>query len=219
MFGDLYCVRSPGDFLRLLIFGLLLLSLPAIALASNDLGSGSSKGARFRFLSGLKLQRASMLSKDDDVKKRSLNGAGLDALAGLSIGSFIFGAGATFTKFYQSTDKDDVSGTDTSGSLLQYQAAAGFGLGKFCLIGRYYFGADYQLSQKTDAGDRSSYSAPEASYGISLLYRTGGRSFWSVDYQSVHFTKAKIGGVNRDRSSSDEQITLDAIGIGYGFMF
>ena len=160
-----------------------------------------------------------MMSKDDFVEKRSLNGVGADALAGVNIGPLIIGAGAAYTKFYQSTDKDDVSGTDTSGDLTQYQAAAGLALGKFCLLGKYYFKADYKLSQKTSGGDNSTYSDADASYGASLMYRPGGRSFWSLDYQTVNFTEAKVGGTKIDRSSSDEQINLTSFGISYGFMF
>lgn len=159
------------------------------------------------------------MSKNDFVEKRSLNGVGVDAVGGISVGPFILGAGATYTRFFQATEKKDVSGTDTSGALTTMQGVAGFGFGKLCLLGRYYLKADYKLSQKTDAGETSSYSKPDGSYGISLMYRPGGRSTWSLDYTNVNFTEAKIDSTTYKLSGSDEKINLNSIGISYGFMF
>jgi hypothetical protein len=160
-----------------------------------------------------------MMTKNDFIEKRSLNGIGADAIAGFNLGPLILGGGASYTKFYQSTDKADVSETDTSGDLITYQGVAGLALGKFCLLGRYYFKADYKLSQKTSAGETATYAKPDGSYGVSLMYRPGGRSFWSLDYQNINFTEAKIGSTKTDVSSSDEQINLNSFGITYGFMF
>ncbi|MES2526518.1 MAG: hypothetical protein V4598_05500 [Bdellovibrionota bacterium] len=182
-------------------------------------GSSGMGGIKFRLLGGLKLQRATMMSKDDFVEKRSLNGIGADAIAGVNIGPLILGAGGSYTKFYQSTDKDDVDGTDTSGDLTQLNGVVGLAFGKLCLIGKYIFKADYKLGQKTEAGESSTYSKPDASYGISLLYRPGGRSTWSLDYTNINFTEAKIGSAKTKLSDSDEQINLNSFGLTYGFMF
>ena len=160
-----------------------------------------------------------MMSKNDFVEKRSLNGVGLDAIAGISIGPLILGGGAGYTKFYQATDKKDVGGTDTSGNLLSYQGIIGFGLGKFCLMGRYIFKADFKLAQKTSADETSTYSKPDTSYGVSLMYRPGGRSFWSLDYTNVNFTEGKLGSTKLDLKDSEDQINLNSFGITYGFMF
>lgn len=185
-------------------------------------GGGSSLGLggmKFRLLGGLKLQRATMMSKNDFVEKRSLNGVAADAIGGINIGPLILGAGATYTKFYQSTDKEDVGGTDTSGDLTQFNGVVGLAFGKICLIGKYIFKADYKLSQKTATDENAVYSKPDASYGISLLYRPGGRSFWSLDYQNVNFTEMKIGSTKTKISDSDSQINLNSFGLTYGFMF
>lgn len=160
-----------------------------------------------------------MMSKDDFVEKRSMNGIGIDAIAGASLGPVIIGAGAAYTKFYQSTDKKDVSGTDTTGDLTSLQGVVGLGQGKFCLLGRYYFKADYNLAQKTDAGEKSTYSKPEGSYGVSLMYRPGGKGIWSLDYNNINFTEVKAGSTKSKLSGDDEKINLNSFGITYGFMF
>ncbi len=180
---------------------------------------GGGSGIKFRLLGGLRYQRATMMSKNDFVEKRSLNGVGVDSLVGLNMGPLIVGAGAAYTKFYQSTDKKDVGGTDTSGDLTSFHGAAGLGFGKFCLLGRYIFKADYKLSQKTAAKETATYSKPDASYGLSLLYRPGGRSFWSIDYTNVNFTEGKLGSTKLDLKDSKDQINLNSFGITYGFMF
>lgn len=213
--------------LRPFILLIFLLALPLTShadfISSSSGTSGKSGlnfgGLKFRLLGGAKLQRATMMSKNDFVEKRSLNGIGADVVAGLSFGPLIVGGGATYTKFYQSTDKKDVSDTDTTGDLTTYQGVVGLGFGKLCLLGRYYFQADYKLSQKTAAGESSSYSKPDGSYGISLMYRPGGRSFWSADYNNINFTEAKIGNVKTKLESADEKINLNSFGITYGFMF
>lgn len=187
-------------------------------------GGGGSKtlnlgGLRPRLIGGAKFSRATMMTKNDFVEKRSLNGIGADAIAGFNFGPLILGGGASYTKFYQSTDKEDVSDTDTTGDLTLYQGVAGLAFGKLCLLGRYFFKADYKLTQKTSAGETATYSQPEGSYGVSLMYRPGGRSFWSLDYQSINFTEAEIGSTTSDLSAADEQINLTSFGITYGFMF
>lgn len=176
-------------------------------------------GLKPRLIGGAKFSRAIMMTKNDFVEKRSLNGIGADAILGFNFGPLILGGGASYTKFYQSTDKEDVSSTDTSGDLIQYQGVAGLAFGKLCLIGRYYFKADYKLSQKTSDGETATYSKPDGSYGVSLMYRPGGRSFWSIDYQNINFTEAKVGSVKTDLSGADEQINFTSLGITYGFMF
>lgn len=176
-------------------------------------------GVKFRFMGSAKLQRATMMSKNDFIEKRSLNGIGVDALAGVSFGPIIIGGGAGFTKFYQSTDKKDVGGTDTTGDLTTLKAAVGLGLGKFCLLGTYFINADYKLSQKTVTNESSTYSKPDGSYGISLMYRPGGRSFWSLDYTNINFSEMKIGSTEAKLSDSEDKINLNSFGITYGFMF
>ncbi len=187
---------------------------------TKDSGGISSLGGfKFRLLGGLKYQRATMMSKNDFVEKRSMNGVGADAIGGFSFGPLIVGGGATYTKFFQSTDKGDVSDTDTSGDLTTFQGVVGLGAGKLCLLARYYFKADYKLSQKTAADEESSYSKPDGSYGLSLMYRPGGRSFWSIDYNNINFTEAKVGSVKAELNDADEKINLNSFGITYGFMF
>jgi hypothetical protein len=192
--------------------------------SSSSSGSGGSKSLNFggfrpRLIGGAKFSRATMMTKNDFIEKRSLNGIGADVISGFNFGPLIFGGGASYTKFYQSTDKEDVSETDTSGDLIQYQGVVGLAFGKLCLIGRYFFKADYKLSQKTSDGESATYSNPDGSYGISLFYRPGGRSFWSIDYQNINFTETEIGSGTTDLSGADEQINLTSFGITYGFMF
>jgi hypothetical protein len=190
---------------------------------SGSSGSGGSKSLNFggfrpRLIGGAKFTRATMMTKNDFIEKRSLNGIGADAILGFNFGPLIIGGGTSYTKFYQSTDKEDVSETDTSGDLIQYQGIVGLTFGKLCLIGRYLFKADYKLSQKTSDGESATYSKPDGSYGISLLYRPGGRSFWSIDYQNINFTETEIGSGTTDLSGADEQINLNSFGINYGFI-
>ncbi len=187
--------------------------------SSRGSGPASSSGFKFRLLGGAKLSRATMVSKNDFVEKRSLNGVGVDAIAGMSFGPLILGGGAGYTKFYQSTDKEDVSDTDTSGDLTTLQGVVGLGLGKFCFMARYFFKADYKLSQKTANDEKSTYSSPDTSYGISLMYRPGGRSFWSLDYTNINFSEAKVGSTKTKLNDSDDQINLNSFGLTYGFMF
>ena len=182
-------------------------------------GGGRSSGIRLRLLGDLKFQRATMMSKNDFVEKRSLNGVGAEAIAGISIGTFILGGGASYTKFFQATDKKDVGDTDTSGDLTAFQGVAGFGFWKFCLLGRYFFKADYKLSQKTEAGESAVYSKPSGSYGLSLMYRPGGRSFWSLDYTNMNFSEMKLGGEKYSLKNSDDKINLNSFGLSYGFMY
>lgn len=187
--------------------------------SSHGSGPTSNSGIKFRFLGGAKLSRATMMSKNDFVEKRSLNGVGVDAIAGMSFGPLIVGGGAGYTKFYQSTDKKDVSDTDTSGDLTTLQGVVGLGLGKFCFMGRYFFKADYNLSQKTASDEKAIYSKPDTSYGLSLMYRPGGRSFWSIDYTNINFSEMKVGSAKAKLSDSDDQINLNSFGLTYGFMF
>lgn len=208
---------------------LLLLVFPITTFAEWKFGpsgpshsSGASlggSGVKFRFMGSAKLARATMMSKNDFVEKRSLNGIGVDALAGVSFGPLIIGGGAGYMKFYQSTDKKDVSGTDTTGDLTTLKAAVGLGLGKFCLMGTYFINADYKLAQKTSTNENSTYSKPDGSYGISLMYRPGGRSFWSLDYTNINFSEMKVGSTEAKLTDSDDQINLNYFGITYGFMF
>lgn len=206
-----------------LVIFLLLFSFESFAQlfggSSGSSDSGASSGFKFRLLTNLKLERASMMTKNDDIEKRSLNGVGADAIVGFTYGAFLFGAGADYTLFFQATDKDKVSGTDTSGNLLTMQGVVGYAFGKLCLVGRYFFSADYTLSQKTQSGDSSVYSKPEGSYGISLLYRPGGKTTWSLSYTNINFTQAKTGDTQLTFSDSDEKINLNSLGISYGFMF
>ena len=224
-------MNKQENFLKLMIT--LMFALPLTASAAWNFGSGGpshssgggggggggGRGIKFRLLGDLRLSRATMMSKDDFVEKRSLNGIGADSVAGINIGPLILGAGAAYTMYYQSTDKKDVGGTDTSGSMTSFHGVAGLGLGKFCLMGRYIFKADYSLSQKTEDGDKAVYSKPSGSYGLSLMYRPGGRSFWSLDYTNINFTEAKIGAEKTKLSGAKEQINLNSFGISYGFMF
>jgi hypothetical protein len=213
-------------FLILLTFLFPLVSQGADLLSSSS-GSGGGGGSRSlsfggfkpRLIGGAKFSRATMMTKNDLVEKRSLNGIGAEAIAGFNFGPLIVGGGASYTKFYQSTDKEDVSDTDTSGDLISYQGVLGLAFGKLCLLGRYYFKADYKLSQKTSAEETATYTTPDGSYGVSLMYRPGGRSFWSLDYQNINFTEAEIGSTTTDVSAADEQINLNSFGITYGFMF
>lgn len=206
--------------MKLIYLFLLFLFVPLTSHAEFvTKGSGGIAGVKLRLLGGAKFQRATMMSKNDAVEKRTMNGIGADATFGISLGTVIIGAGATYTKFYQSTDKKEVSGTDTTGDLTTYQGVVGVGFGKFCLVGKYYFKADYKLSQKTTDGDKSAYSKPDGSYGVSLMYRPGGKSFWSLDYNNINFTEATTGGVKTKLSSKDEQINLNSVGITYGIMF
>ncbi len=206
-----------------LIVLLLVLFVPltshADLISSAQKGGSRNGGFKLRLLGGAKFQRATMMSKDDAVEKRSMNGIGVDAIGGFSFGPLIIGGGANYTKFYQSTDKEDVSGTDTTGDLTTYQGVVGLGFGKLCILGRYYFKADYKLTQETEDGEESSYSNPNESYGVSIMYRPGGKSFWSLDYNNINFTEAKIGAVKSKLSSDDEKINLNSFGITYGFMF
>lgn len=198
---------------------LLLLLFSLTSQASGNPGSPGMGGVKFRLLGGLKLQRATMMTKNDFIEKRSLNGIGADAIGGINIGPLILGIGGTYTKFYQSTDEGDVNDTNTSGDLTQFNGVVGYAFGKLCLIGKYIFKADYELSEKTEVNETSTYSKPDASYGISLLYRPGGRSTWSLDYTNVNFTEVKIGSTKRKLSGSDEKINLNSFGLTYGFMF
>lgn len=211
---------------------LFFLLLPLSSFAKWEFGSGGPShssggggggiglgGIKFRLLGNLKLSRASMMSKDDFVEKRTLNSIGADSVAGINIGPLIVGAGAAYTMYYQATDKKDVSGTDTSGSMTSIHGVAGLAFGKLCLLGRYIFKADYSLSQKTSTGDKETFSKPTGSYGLSLMYRPGGRSFWSVDYTNINFTEVKVGSSKTKLSGSDQQINLNSFGISYGFMF
>jgi hypothetical protein len=205
----------------LLIFLFLFPVLGRAEWISSSRGSGPTlnRGIKFRLLGGLKLQRATMMSKNDFVEKRSLNGIGVDSVAGVNIGPLLLGAGAAYTKFYQSTEKKDVGGTDTTGDLTSFHGVAGIGLGKLCFMARYIFKADYKLAQKTVSNETAAYSKPTASYGLSLMYRPGGRSFWSVDYTNVNFSEMKIGSTKTKLSSDDSKINLNSFGITYGVMF
>lgn len=183
------------------------------------LAHSAEGGIRFRFLGDLKLQRSSMMSKNDFVEKRSLNGVGVGAIGGVSISSFILGLGAGYAKFFQATDKKDVGDTDTSGSLTTVEGVAGFAFENFLILGRYYVMGNYSLAEETEAGEKSTYSKPNGSYGVSLMYRPGGHSYWSLDYTNINFSEVEIGSIKTELKNSDEKINLNSFGLSYGYMF
>jgi hypothetical protein len=206
--------------LKFLVLFIFLLPLAAQAQEKSVNAKSINLGfMKLRLLGGLKLGRTSMMSKNDFVEKRDMNTIGAHVIFGANIGPLILGLDSSYTQMYQATDKKDVSGTNTSGNLTQFAGALGVGSGKLCLIGKYIFKADYALSQKTSTDEKETFSKPEGSYAASLLYRPGGRSFWSIDYQIVNFTEVKIGSTKINASTKDKQINFTSFGITYGFMF
>ncbi len=202
----------------LLLLAVTFSSIDSKAYSGGSGGSPSLSRIGFRFLGNLKLQHGTLGSNDGSVKKRKVNSIGAEAIGGINLGPLILGAGAEYSKLFQMTDPDDVSDTNLSGGITQFSGVAGFAFGKLCLLGKYYFKSSLSLDQKSPADEKVQYLSPDASYGISILYRPGGRSFWGIDYNNINFSKEDRAGTTNN-FSADETMNLSTFGISYGFMF
>ncbi len=182
-------------------------------------GGRTLSGIKLRALGGLKLEHGTFGSKDNStVKERQMNGIALDVIAGINLGPLLLGVGADGHKYLQQTEAKKFNDTNLSGTLINYSGVAGIAFGKLLLLGKYYFKSDYKLDKKTTTGESVTYSSPDSSIGASLLWRPGGKTYWSIDYMSMTFKKTALGG-SSSSLNSDTQMALATFGITYGIMF
>jgi len=188
----------------------------------SNSGGGSGGGGGFlgifRLLGSLRYHHANFGSENGDVAGRKLNGVGAEGILGINLGPLVLGAGAEYTKFFQMTNPVDVEDTNLSGTMTNMFGAVAFAMGQFALLGRYYLSSTFELSQKTEDGDRVEYGAAKGALGASLMYRPGGRSYWSLDYTKLTYGEQTRAG-ETSKFDGGEAMNLSSIGLSYGFMF
>jgi hypothetical protein len=219
----------------ILFFLLLVLSTAALAERPKWTGHGSwlnKKGGNsgggsgggggflgiFRLMGALRYHHANFGSENGDVASRKLNGIGAEGVLGINLGPVMLGAGAEYSKFFQMTKPEDVDDTNLSGTMTNMFGAVALPIGPFALMGRYYLSSNFELSQKTEAGDSVEYGSAKGAIGASLMYRPGGRSYWSLDYTKITYEEETRAG-ETVKFEDGAAMNLSSIGLSYGFMF
>jgi hypothetical protein len=208
--------------LAYLVISLLFLQF-AHADASKWVGYGgpsqsSSSGLRFVLMGGLKFQHGSFGSNDNSISKRKLNAIGAEVITGLNWSWFVIGVSGEIHKWYQMTDPKDVENTNLTGLMTSYSGVGGLVFGPVCLLAKMYLGSTYKLDLESELGDKVSYTSPAGSYGLSLLLRRPGNTFWSLDYSTLKYEK-EIRGSSTNTLDSNTSMNLSSIGLSYGFIY
>ena len=179
---------------------------------------GRSSGLRFVLMGGLKFQHGTFGSYDNTVSKRKLNAIGAELVTGLNWSWFVVGVSAEIHKWYQMTDPKDVEDTNLSGLMTNYSGVGGLVFGPVCLMAKMYLGSTYKLDSESEQGEKVSYSSPAGSFGLSLLLRRPGSTFWSLDYSTLEYEK-EVRGSSTSNLDSNTSMNMSSIGLSYGFIY
>ena len=173
----------------------------------------------FYLQGGTFFRYGSMVSSDNStVEKRSLYGVGADGHVGFVLSGINFGLGGEIGKYYQTTDPNEVSNTNTAGTSKSTYFISGINIKKVSIFAKYYLTSSYEFEYKDSSGQGGALDDPTSSFGIELFYHGDNSFFMGLTYTSMSYEEYE-GSSSVINLSNDTSVSLKMYGLVVGYIF
>ncbi len=200
----------------------LLLSVVGTASAAISFPSSGGGGAKMGFFGSVAIKGSlgTASSKDEEfIASRDFYVYGAEATLGLRWGMIMIGASGEYNLWKQKTKPSEVDDTNLSGKQLNLSPVLGFGLGPFLLQAKTPMYSTMTLDKKDASDNEVVYTVPSfPAYTVQLNYKLGSSTYVGLEYTSMTYEKAKIGG-EEEKLDKDYQPTFSSYGLVYGLVF